>query len=143
MKNMNENFLARGKRADNDEWVYGYYAYYGYTDAMKHYIIPHYASTLYAREILPDTAGKYTGRKDANGTFIYEHDIIRAKCFGKNYAYRTDFYDYDYFVVRSVDFTFMLVNKTRQFYLEDALAFHIEVVGNEFDNPELLDCEKN
>lgn len=140
---MNENFLAKGKRADNGEWVYGYYAFYGYTNDMKHCIVPHCASILYAREVIPETVGKYTGRKDSTGTFIFEHDIIKAKCFGKDYAYRTDFNDYDYFAVRSVDFTFMLVSKTRQFCLEDVMAFHFEVVGNEFDNPELLDCEKN
>ena len=66
----------RGKRLDNGEWVYGYYVYYGFIDNQKHYIVPDYASALYAFEVDPSTVGQYTGQKGIEGVEIYEGDIV-------------------------------------------------------------------
>lgn len=67
--------LSKGKRKDNGEWVYGYYCKYGYTGKEKHYIIPSYASALYAIEIIPETVGQYIG-KELCDEKLFEGDIV-------------------------------------------------------------------
>ena len=70
--------LSRGKRSDNGDWIEGFYCAYGDTNDIKHYIIPEYASALYAIEIIQKTAGRYTGMVDKTKTRIFEGDIVRS-----------------------------------------------------------------
>ena len=74
----------RGKRLDNGEWVYGYYVKYGFVGKEKHYIVPSYASDLYAIEVDPLTIGQFTGLVDKNDVKIYEFDIVEAWSQGSN-----------------------------------------------------------
>ena len=52
---MEDRYLFKAKRIDNGEWVVGYIARYGHTGKEKYYIIPSYASDLYAIEVDPHT----------------------------------------------------------------------------------------
>lgn len=70
--------LSRGKRSDNGEWIEGFYCSYGHTGDIKHYIIPNYASALYAIEIVQKTLGQYSDAVDKNKTRIFEGDIVRS-----------------------------------------------------------------
>ena len=122
---MEDRYLFKAKRIDNGEWVVGYIARYGHTGKEKYYIIPSYASDLYAIEVDPSTICKCTGLKDKNGKLIWENDIINAV--SSNSVVEPIYVDG--IVVNVTDYNLML-----NLYYSDEL----ECVGNIFDNPELL-----
>ena len=122
--------LYRGKSKDNDEWVKGFYAcfnqnehriYSGYaeTDCGDYY--PDYDS------VIPETVGQATGFTDKNGKEIYCGDILK---FPSENCYPV-WWDADYKAFGSCYY--------RDFdYLYQYRTIEIEVVGNIYDNPELL-----
>ena len=144
-------FLLRGKRTDNGEWVCGYYtkARYFLNKKEMHIIFepdveafPHCEFTGY-EEILPETVGQFTGLTDKNGTKIFEGDIVRYGT-NTNRADNEEIYEVvfetrggsGYFGIRISEI------ETWQFCLE-VPAKLMEVIGNIHDNPELLGGENN
>lgn len=120
--------LFRGKRTNNGEWVQGYPCHYGWIGKEKDYIIPDYASALYTAEIDPETVGQYTGLTDTNGRKIFEGDIV------------WDSYDEDYGKVKWDNDTarFIITCSTFTINLNSVWGEELEIVGNIYDNPELL-----
>lgn len=131
---MEYRYLFRGKRVDNGAWVTGYIARYGYTGREKYYIVPSYASDLYALEIDPSTICWCTGLQDKNGKLIWENDIVRTVYDGNEHIYQV--------VWDESELDFKATNGKENYksnfeYLP--CCDEIEILGNCFDNPELLE----
>ena len=73
---MEDKYLSKAKRIDNGDWLVGYVVKYGYTGKEKYYIVPSYASDLYAIEVDPSTICRCAGLNDKNGKLIWENDIL-------------------------------------------------------------------
>lgn len=90
-------------------------------------------------EIDINTLCQYTGLTDKNGKKIWENDIIKTSRYGKNDGKGSNFAGFDIFSVQRDDGGFALYSKWRRFNLRDNNEY--EVIGNIFDNPELLEVE--
>lgn len=131
--------LFRGKRVDNCEWVYGSYMFqpkrkgaFGQTvselDSERHYISSKRNYEFW--EVIHETVGEYTGLTDKNGKRIFEGDILS----GGGDAYKVIFDEGVFQIENSHYITGVYV------------AIHMdkidEVIGNIYDNPELLEVER-
>lgn len=83
----------------------------------------------------PKTVGQYTGLTDKNGKKIFEGDIVERFWFGKECTYRID-YEND-----TASFIGNCVCGLK-FTTFDYDACEFEVIGNIYDNPELLEAQK-
>lgn len=120
----------RGKRTDNGEWVYGYVAeatIAGANGGRTETVI--YPEPEWLWIVDSSTVGQYIGLKDKNGTKIFEGDIVLLK--GDEDPYQVVF-DESCFQVYSDSVCYVMDN----FY-----DYEIEVIGNIYDNPELLGGE--
>jgi len=137
--------LFKAKRIDNGEWVEGYVVKYGFTGKEKWHIVPSYASALYSYEVDENTICQYTGLTDKNGNKIWENDVVK-KHFYTDYDACANSEEY----IGTVQFTdcAWVIETIRGRYkctrpIFEAMAYsedvkHFEVIGNIFDNPELI-----
>ena len=130
--------IFRGKRLDNGEWAEGYL--YEHEPELVGIVsendVPEPSKWFIARtafadwnmprlaefiEVDPYTVGQYTGLKDKNGKMIFEGDILSLRA-GRPHVVRF---------------------KNGAFILEDSaipmsFAIKFEIIGNIYDNPELI-----
>ena len=143
---MNREILFKAKRIDNGEWVEGYYVYC----RKRHYILPvlNKAIGFDEREdewveVNPDTLCQYTGLTDKNGKKIWENDIVNCwTCIDigdfANYRVEIGYVEMNYGsfgLHRIQDDTYYRPFKD---YFE---GYNLHIIGNIFDNPELLEVE--
>lgn len=132
---MNREILFRGKLVANGGWTYGNLVVKSNGAAI---ITPDDTPIGKYGAVGLSTVGQYTGLKDKNGKKIFEGDIIKTKKYGKICGH-TAVNDFDVFVIKYEPCIFRLVNKNRGFNLLDDGFSKFEVIGNIFDNPELLE----
>jgi len=123
----------RGKQTDNGEWVYGVPTKDGRGEMVmveNIFECEEYncrgANCLYVDE---NTIGQYIGLKDRKGTNIFEGDIVKRVCFGKMSIYQ---------IVYDNDLTSFIGQAGVRFTTFDYGSTEFEVIGNIYDNPELL-----
>lgn len=128
---MSREILFRGKNVDNGAWVEGYlmdencinvpFENNNVGDYLFYYINP-------------ITRGQYTGLRDRNGTKIFEGDILRAK---NKIPYVISYSDDVAGFVAKGD-VILLVS-----HMANAIKRSYEIIGNIYDNPELLGGDSN
>ena len=147
---MSDRYLYRAKRTDNDEWVEGYYLFCPIQADNKHlvenFIYKHWIVTHNGNpfEVDPSTICQCTGLKDKNGKLIWENDIVdghikrgagfyQCKVLWNECKARFD--------VRAMECNFPM---TLDECTDDisVCGLDYEVIGNIFDNPELLEVEE-
>lgn len=146
-KTMNREILFRGKRIDNGEWVYGYFTY----NCVDHLHIARierstgneYGEPVDYITVDETTVGQFTGLTDKNDNKIFEGDIITL--YDENNEpignYFIEFYKGAYCYAQYVcgKKYYSRINAEQRDEDGEIFATYIfEVVGNIYDNPELL-----
>ena len=150
--------LFRAKRIDNGEWVEGYYlkTTLGKDIEPSDVIFVPFKINRSGQwgwiKVLPETLCQYTGLKDKNGNRIWENDILSCEHekysddnplevyplmpdpikYKRNYAVE--------FINTGSNYGYRLRNKSIHFMLTGNVVYNhnIKVIGNIFDNPDLL-----
>lgn len=133
--------LFKAKSVYDGKWVEGYYLRDQYHIGGGKDIIFYRKDsdlfTVYTNIIDIETLCQFTGLCDKNGNKIWENDILMAhldESYPENVTYETVEWNVAGWVGRETD------SIGRQ-YLDKFDLEHYEVVGNIFDNPELLQEE--
>lgn len=133
---MQDRYLYKAKRVDNGEWVTGFYS----TQLNKHYIQTYtvlengviiFFATYF---IIPETVCQCTGLRDKNGVLIWEGDIVRH---GYT-SYTGEFYN-NLLVATSDNYGGWIIGECNRLTIKNVVKYSIEVIGDRFDNPELLE----
>jgi uncharacterized phage protein (TIGR01671 family) len=87
---------------------------------------------LHIIEVIPDTIGQFTGLTDKNGVKIFEGDIVRLNIAGVIFNAVCKFYSGSFGLV----WHYMGVDRWQAFI--GMCHVEYEVIGNIYDNPELM-----
>lgn len=135
---MNREILFKAKRKDNGEWVEGGYFSEPYTG--KKFIICWNSFGLGFNEFIEvdeKTICQYTGLTDKNGKKVWENDIVRRTDLHVVSEPSVGFIEYD---LENTSFLIHWKDK-----VEYSPTYHwkdrMEVIGNIFDNAELLEVK--
>lgn len=147
--------LFKAKRIDNGKWVEGYYykmseKTYCFKEDYERKPVPEHHYILQERitdwglpnqmvqiEVVPETLCQFTGLCDKNGKKIWENDILMAHL-DESYPEDATYETVEWGVAGWVTYE---TGSTAREYLGEFDLEHYEVVGNIFDNKELLQEE--
>lgn len=144
---MEDRYLFRAKRIDNGEWVEGMpFEIEGKTMMLirdgenllrTHYLDENmWTAEIYCAEVDSSTICQCTGLKDKNGKLIWENDVCdRKEQYPEIVKYCNGDWTLDYSYASHKESGVCYCNLG--FYAEERKC--VEVIGNIFDNPELLE----
>lgn len=137
--------LFKAKRIDNGEWVEGYYLRDQYHISGKDIIFYRKDSdrfTVYTNIIDIETLCQFTGLCDRCGNKIWENDIVNHNGEYAQVKFGTYCSSFDY---ESYNLGFYVDFPEETFYRKELRYWcrKVEVAGDIFDNPELLQEELN
>ena len=158
---MNDRYLYRAKRTDNGEWVIGYYVRGLDMYEKEVHMIFEPTTIFYSHgetdgfvEVDQSTICQCTGLKDKNGKLIWENDVVMFKhekfdfddglepwersCFPNKKEYTRN-YAVE-FCNTPTNYGLRFRNKSIWFMVHrmTVVMHDVEVIGNIFDNPELM-----
>ena len=124
----------RGKRIEDDKWIYGYYWYVEehYANPIKnkiHFIKSKNNGIDYKIDVY--TLGQYTGLIDINGKEIFEGDIVKCKKMSNEHIVVVEW------ATLLAGYHLRYLDKYT-YLCELCFAEDVEVIGNRYDNPELV-----
>ena len=136
--------LFKAKRIDNEEWGEGSYLYCKKATTVsfrnEHYILVFDGYGVAYHEIDKDTICQYTGLTDKNGNKIWENDVVRY------YDDLAEMEKEDLIKWNETHASFTRLHESKMglqyLYIDECIANRCEVIGNIFDNAELLKVEE-
>lgn len=142
---MNERYLFKAKRIDNGEWEIGSLialptGEYEISNKCNNPpdCDPMWDKVVITHKVDTSTICQCTGLKEKNGNLIWENDVVRV--YGDTDDFGNDLY-YFYKVVWNKDLCCWWLSDI--YTQEDEYLYiclkEIDVIGNIFDNPELLE----
>ena len=130
--------LFRGKRTDNGQWTYGFYRY---KEELKKSFITieiineNSASYFFDYEVIPETVGQFTGLRDKNDKKTFEGDILSM---GDG-----NVPSYVFWSEKNSAWEAHNIPRNEDYALDRFGKRYIEkIIGNIYDNPELLEDKK-
>lgn len=131
--------LFKAKRIDDGKWIEEYYQKrYGLLRNEEHLIFHADSHTVWEySKIDPKTLCQFTGLCDRYENKIWENDILMAHLdddYPEDVTYETIEWNFTGWVTHET-------GRTDREYLDEFDLEYFEVVGNIFDNPELLQEE--
>lgn len=126
---MENRYLFRGKRIDTGEWVYGLPSCDEDGEIEEIEVWSEDDINFYSVD--PETICQCTGLKDKNGNLIWENDIVSyCDCTKEDYVISWEqnkaCFEYRQYSCSMMNF-------------DELSSCEVEVIGNVFDNPELLE----
>ena len=133
-------YLFRAKLIKNGEWAYGNLRV---MPDNTYIITPNETVVGEYGKVNSETVGQYIGLTDKNGRKIFEGDIVHI--LGNEYVEEWKNIDY-YATIVFIDGGYCAIDGTIEDYgliryNLSRMDFDVEVVGNIYDNPELLEKE--
>lgn len=149
---MNNRYLFRAKRTDNGRWMEGNYIYDGVTGKVYIHAAGNSVNEsdkvgedgylrFVAFEIDPSTVCQYTGLTDKNGRKIFEGDICKDGgnvvriLWNDKHQWGVEISKTDYVLSKGLIFPLWQYDNCEQNGNRE-----LEVIGNIFDNSELLEA---
>lgn len=138
----NNTFLCRAKLPVGGKWMYGCIVYRP-KDAFA-YMLENTSTKSWMHVVNFQSICRYSGMEDMHGVKIFENDIHEFN--GKHYIVR--FGKYNFISTYGLDSAYGWYmedceDSSKQYGFGGNESDYVNIVGNIFDNPELLEVKNN
>lgn len=146
-ENHKESFVCKAKSVDTKEWVVGYHVHDEHDYILENLELRAHgtAELVNAHVVLHDTISRCTGYNDKNGNLMFENDVI-SWFDGWKYIIKHGYFHGQVGLRYHYGLGFYLErigDPTHRVPFNAAFVNEYDVVGNIFDNKELLEIDKN